>query len=68
MFQVINPKGWIFALGAITTFRPAEMPVPVGVALVTVTMMLVILPSASIWAIGDALGRSLTQERGGRSA
>jgi len=61
VFQVINPKGWIFALGAITTFRPAELPVPVGVALVTLTMMLVILPSASIWAIGgDALGRWLS--------
>lgn len=63
-FQVINPKGWIFALGAITTFRPADLPVPVGVTLVTATMMLVILPSASIWAVGgDALGRWLADAR-----
>ena len=64
VFQVINPKGWIFALGAITTFRPAELPVPVGVAVVTLTMMVVILPSASIWAVGgDALGRWLSDPR-----
>ena len=68
VFQVINPKGWIFALGAITTFRPAELPVPVGVALVTLTMMLVILPSASIWAVGgDALGRWLADPRARRA-
>src|SRR4029453_8380658 len=23
-FQALNPKGWIFAFGAVTTFRPAE--------------------------------------------
>src|SRR5262249_19308779 len=26
-FQVINPKAWIFALGAVTTFRPPALPV-----------------------------------------
>ena len=24
-FQVVNPKAWIFALGAVTTFRPPEL-------------------------------------------
>lgn len=29
-FQAINPKAWIFALGAITTFRPATLPIVEG--------------------------------------
>ncbi len=63
-FQTVNPKAWIFALGAVTTFRPTELPVVAGSLLIAVTMMLVILPTASIWAAGgDALGRYLTGDR-----
>jgi threonine/homoserine/homoserine lactone efflux protein len=66
-FQVINPKAWIFALGAITTFRPADMPILVGGALVALTMMIVIVPSASLWAAGgDVLNRLFESERGRR--
>jgi threonine/homoserine/homoserine lactone efflux protein len=54
-FQAINPKAWIFALGAITTFRPPELPVVAGSIAVAVTMMLVIVPSAAIWAAGGGL-------------
>lgn len=54
-FQLINPKAWIFALGAITTFRPTELPVAVGSILVALTMMAVILPTASIWAAGGQI-------------
>ena len=57
-FQVINPKAWIFALGAITTFRPADLSGPGGAVVVALVMMAVILPSASIWAAGgEAMGR-----------
>jgi len=57
-FQVINPKAWIFAIGAVTTFRPAELPIVAGSLLVAATMMVVIVPSATIWeGAGDALGR-----------
>jgi threonine/homoserine/homoserine lactone efflux protein len=63
-FQVINPKAWIFALGAITTFRPASLPGPAGGVLVAITMMLVIVPTAALWAWGGGvLGRLVT---GGR--
>lgn len=63
MFQVINPKGWLFALGAMTTFRPVDVPVEVGSALVVGTMVLVILPSASLWAAaGNTLSRFLAHE------
>jgi len=66
-FQVINPKAWIFALGAVTTFRPAALPAAPGSALVAVVMMLVILPSATIWAAGGgALSRMTQSERSRR--
>jgi threonine/homoserine/homoserine lactone efflux protein len=59
-FQWINPKAWILALGAITTFRPADWPTVAGSAAVAVTMMVVIIPSATIWAVvGGVLGRLL---------
>jgi len=66
-FQVINPKAWIFALGAITTFRPAELPATAGSVAVAVTMMVVIVPTASAWAAGgEILGRLLASERSHR--
>jgi len=63
-FQVINPKAWIFALGAITTFRPNDTPILLGGALVAGTMMVVIVASAAVWAAGgDVLNRLLAGER-----
>jgi threonine/homoserine/homoserine lactone efflux protein len=63
-FQAINPKAWIFAIGAISTFRPSEVPVASGSILVALTMMVVILPTAALWAAGGgALARFLTEER-----
>ena len=63
-FQVVNPKAWIFALGAVTTFRPTELSPLVGTAVVALTMALVILPTASIWAAaGGVIGRLVTSPR-----
>lgn len=57
-FQVINPKAWIFALGAMTTFRPASLPVIGGSLLIAVTMAAVVLPTAALWAAaGGAINR-----------
>jgi threonine/homoserine/homoserine lactone efflux protein len=57
-FQVINPKAWIFAVGAITTFRPTDLSGPGGAVVVALVMMAVVLPSAAIWAAGgEAMGR-----------
>ena len=67
-FQLINPKAWIFALGAITTFRPAELATLAGGLLVAVTMMVVIVPSAAIWvAGGDLLNRLIEGNRSRRA-
>jgi threonine/homoserine/homoserine lactone efflux protein len=66
-FQVINPKAWIFALGAITTFRPPGLPPVAGSLLVVLVMVMVIVPAAALWAgAGEALGRLLTNDRRGR--
>lgn len=63
-FQVVNPKAWIFALGAVTTFRPPELGEVVGSLAIAAVMMAVILPAAGLWAaFGDALGSLLHRER-----
>ena len=66
-FQAINPKAWIFALGAMTTFRPTELPVVPGSIAVAITMTLVVIPSAAIWAAGGGvLSRFIAGARAGR--
>ena len=63
-FQVLNPKAWIFALGAMTTFRPEDLAVVPGMLLVTLAMMSMIIPAASVWAgAGEAMSRWLSGER-----
>jgi threonine/homoserine/homoserine lactone efflux protein len=66
-FQAINPKGWVFALGAIAAFRPPDLPVVPGSLLVAATMTAVVIPTAALWAAaGDWLGRLLNGQRGRR--
>jgi threonine/homoserine/homoserine lactone efflux protein len=63
-FQVLNPKAWIFALGAMTTFRPEALPVMTGTVVVALVMMSMIIPAASVWAgAGDAMSRWMSGER-----
>lgn len=54
-FQAVNPKAWIFAIGAITTFRPDDLPVVTGSILVALTMTIVVVPTAAVWAAGGGL-------------
>ena len=63
-FQCVNPKAWIFAIAAVGTFLPPELHRLVGVALLTSTLMVVVVGSSSIWAAGGAaLGRVVGDER-----
>jgi threonine/homoserine/homoserine lactone efflux protein len=63
-FQAVNPKAWIFALGAVTAFRPAGYPVLAGSLLVALTMTIVVVPTAALWAgAGGALSRWITGDR-----
>ena len=66
-FQVINPKAWIFALVAITTFRPAGLSAFTGSLLVAITMVVVVVPTAALWAGGGRIISPLiTNERAHR--
>jgi threonine/homoserine/homoserine lactone efflux protein len=57
-FQLINPKVWIFAVGAFSTFRPPELPIVVGSLFVSAEMMAVTIPTAVLWVVaGDVLNR-----------
>lgn len=63
-FQLVNPKAWIFALGAVTTFRPSFLAPLAGTIAIALVMMAVIVPSAALWAgFGNALGRLLRHDR-----
>jgi threonine/homoserine/homoserine lactone efflux protein len=66
-FQTLNPKAWVFALGAVTTFRPTDLdPIPGGLA-VALTMVAAIVPTAALWAAaGGFLGRLIADERSRR--
>lgn len=63
-FQAINPKAWIFVFGAITTFRPTDLPIIPGSILMALTMMIVVIPCAALWAGG---GGVLSRFLGGRA-
>src|SRR5262249_61163521 len=66
-FQVVNPKAWIFALGAVTAFRPPGLSPVAGTIAVAATMTLVVVPSAAIWAgAGGAFGGLMNDRRSGR--
>lgn len=57
-FQLVNPKVWIFAVGAVSTFRPPDVPIVIGSALVVLLMMAITIPSSALWVVGgDALDR-----------
>ena len=63
-FQCVNPKAWIFAIAAVGTFLPAALPWIVGVLVLTAMLMVVVVGSSSIWAVGGAaLGRVVDDER-----
>lgn len=49
-FQAVNPKAWIFALGAVSTFRPTDLGPVLGTVLVAAVMIVTIIPCAWVWA------------------
>jgi len=67
-FQFLNPKAWLFALAALSTFRPDDLPVAIGSAAVILTMIVVVLPTAALWAAGGtALHRLTASQRAQRA-
>jgi threonine/homoserine/homoserine lactone efflux protein len=67
-FQVVNPKVWIFAVGAVSTFRPPDLPIALGSALVALTMMAITVPTAALWVVaGDVLNRLIERSAARRA-
>lgn len=67
VFQLVNPKAWIFAIAAVGTFLSPTLPWVVGVGLLAGTIMVVVVGSSAVWAVGGAaLGRVVDNERARR--
>jgi threonine/homoserine/homoserine lactone efflux protein len=49
-FQAVNPKAWIFALGAVSTFRPTDISPLLGTVMVAAVMVGTVIPCAWVWA------------------
>jgi len=68
VFQYVNPKAWVFVLAAVTTFRPPDLRVVLGILLMALVMMIVVAPCASLWAVaGTVLNRFLAEGRRSRA-
>ncbi|MBI6897503.1 LysE family translocator [Pseudomonas putida] len=62
-FQWVNPKAWVMAIGAITTYTPAQGYV-FNVIVIATVFALVNLPSVGIWVMfGSALRNLLRNPR-----
>ncbi|MBJ9973871.1 LysE family translocator [Pseudomonas sp. S75] len=62
-FQWVNPKAWVMAVGAITTYTPAQGYV-LNVIVIAALFALVNLPSVGIWVMfGSALRNLLRNPR-----
>jgi threonine/homoserine/homoserine lactone efflux protein len=63
LFQWVNPKAWVMALGAITTYTPAEGYVT-NVLVIAAVFALVNLPSVCVWVgCGSGLRNVLREPR-----
>lgn len=61
-FQWVNPKAWVMAIGAITTFVP-QQDFGRNILLVAGLFALVNLPSCSLWVVAGSLLRRALQDR-----
>lgn len=67
-FQFVNVKAWFFVLSAVAAFRPTGLNLVIGSLLMAAVIMVVVFPSASVWAAGGhALGRFVTSSRAHRA-
>jgi threonine/homoserine/homoserine lactone efflux protein len=60
-FQWVNPKGWVMAIGAISTYA-AIATFPLNVAVITMLWLVLGLPASGVWVFfGATLQRVLNQ-------
>ncbi|MGH8354133.1 MAG: LysE family translocator [Pseudomonas sp.] len=55
-FQWVNPKAWVMAIGAITTYTPQENFI-VNVLLIAALFALINCPSVGLWTVAGSLLR-----------
>lgn len=61
-FQWVNPKAWIMAIGAISTYTPLQGYF-FNVVVIAAVFALINLPSVSLWVVCGSLLRKLLQDR-----
>ena len=61
-FQWVNPKAWIMAIGAISTYTPMQGYFT-NVIVIAAVFALINLPSVSVWAACGTLLRNVLKER-----
>jgi threonine/homoserine/homoserine lactone efflux protein len=61
-FQWVNPKAWIMAIGAISTYTPMQGYFT-NVIVIAAVFALINLPSVSVWAACGTLLRNLLKDR-----
>jgi threonine/homoserine/homoserine lactone efflux protein len=60
LFQWVNPKGWMMAVGAISTYTTAGGDLMLESVMIALIFGAIGLPSAAVWAaLGVAIGRLL---------
>ena len=63
-FQWVNPKGWVFAIGALSAFTTVGGDLFAEVATIVVVIAVFCIAAISTWcAFGVAIGRLLTSDR-----
>ena len=65
LFQWVNPKGWVSALGALATFSTVGSDIWVQVSVITAVLAAACLASVVVWAaFGARIGQALKSPRG----
>jgi threonine/homoserine/homoserine lactone efflux protein len=68
LFQCINPKGWVFAIGAMAAFTTVSGDVMWETSVITAVNAAACLASVAIWAgFGTVIGRVLGNARARRA-
>ena len=64
MLQHVNPKGWMAAIGGLTTFLPSQVGLTRGVSGALIAFALPTISSVCVWTgFGTVLGRLLRSEK-----
>jgi threonine/homoserine/homoserine lactone efflux protein len=64
LFQWANPKAWVIALGAVTTYTRLDQPMLLQILVIAGVFAVTAFPATGLWALfGIAIGRLLRSPR-----